>query len=535
MATREELPHNIAPCIDLGRALRQFSDALVFRDSNRNSTLELGAEPIDSHCASLLLEALNQIGVFDAGLQLSGQTANGHPMVQTGDGKTVVLTTHLTTNVVNACTIEMSQNVRENLSIVFFGRQNPDVSAARRRNLSAQNVWLASKILRWSEKLLKEDDAHAEERIERATETLLAAASLVAPSPLRRRRAILVGNGLNRVSNEISWTEVLKKIAGMHLSGTRLDDALQIVENPTIPSPIKFEYLSDYIGEHSASAFGGKTNPFTVLKDDLANIMQGLDKTPKGLNPLDPELAALLDSIGFDYVLTTNYDTLLEQCVPSLAGLVEKRIPANTKYLLDATAAGGAGDAIVFHPHGIVEPSGSICIGYEHYMGYVQRLRERLIARDKSRESAWRLAYLMLGAMPLGGTWEELFFTSDLAIVGLGMDYEESDLWELLTLRAAVLQTSDTLKRYLSHASKDEELNKITFYDVEPQEGLVDSTITNAYDPITSTEHTKGKADVLKGLEVQIRVAHVPKSDDSPSDFKQAYKLILEDLNNTWP
>lgn len=54
--------------------------------------------------------------------------------------------------------------------------------------------------------------------------------------------------------------------------------------------------------------------------------------------------------------------------------------------------------------------------------------------------------------------WPELFFTSDIAIVGLGLDYSEIDLWWLLSMRAALFSPNKGLI---------ENENRIIFYQID--------------------------------------------------------------------
>jgi hypothetical protein len=307
------------------------------------------------------------------------------------------------------------------------------------------------------------------------------------------------------------------RIACDHLSGDALLSTLMVVLAPTVPSPQKFEYLSGEVGaaitqQGSASSAPSSTrNPFEILKRDLATVMQGMQ-------PFPADVAQGLVDCAPDYLLTTNYDRSLELCY---GGRMHDLPFTATKYLLGPTACSIDGAPSVFHMHGIAKKPSTICIGYEHYMGYVQHIRSRLVESSGGMESAWRMAYMLLGAWPASGTWEELFFTSDMAIVGLGMGYEESDLWELLTIRAAVLRTSDTL-RY-SGIPSSVYTNTISYYDVEQRAHPGPTVVDDHY--WNSTNERAEKAQIMQGLLVNVRVVHA-------NSYALGYNEIAQELRS---
>ena len=336
-----------------------------------------------------------------------------------------------------------------------------------------------------------------------------------------RKRSLLVGNGIIRLENpHLSWTGVLETLAknnsvSRSTSAVISPTASKIVANGSIPSPLKFEYLAD----HATPPKSGR-NVFSHLKSEIAQMM-AVGKGGMCLPPVD--IRRLLCNLSMDYILTSNYDLVLEKCFHEVGLTFNDR-----KYLLNPTARVSTASmcALLYHIHGILKTGHeeTICLGYEHYMGYVQALRSRLIKKSRTgSEVAWRVAHLLLGTAGRYGTWEELFFSSDVAIVGLGLDYEEADLWELLTLRAAVLFTSSTLR-----ASKyDAQIytNKITYYDVE----VVKTKESNTKLPCIDDHYWGGQIDkdgkrrLLKELGVTVRIVHA-------GGYAEGYITILKEL-----
>lgn len=231
--------------------------------------------------------------------------------------------------------------------------------------------------------------------------------------------------------------------------------------------------------------------------------------------------------------MTTNYDLALERCFG-----MDPRPITERKFILHPTTPNDVAPSI-YHVHGIVSRASTICIGYEHYMAYIQKLRSRLIRHGRNKETAEQIVFLMLRLVPFSRTWEELFFTTNMSIVGLGLAFEETDLWELLVLRAAVLNTSDALRSI----GLPEEVftNTITYYAVEvPDSPSRDDEKSTDYvtqanrireltSPVIDNKYwlpvpdEKAKERALKGLNVNVQVVHTV-------DYITGYEMILRSL-----
>ncbi len=343
-----------------------------------------------------------------------------------------------------------------------------------------------------------------------------------------RSNSLLIGNGLNLLRNtNMGWTKILRQLATDFIAPAEQTAAYSFVEDGAIPSPIKFEYLAN----HSANRLSG-TNIFGRLKDGIADILTG---HPTGINLPPDDIQSLLRRADISNLLTTNYDQVLEHCF----GLSVRPI-TESKYILSPTSHAGETPR-VYHVHGISAQSrnSTICIGYEHYMGYIQKLRTRLIRDRRRRESVLNIVFLLLRIVPPSSTWEELFFTTNMSIVGLGLAFEETDLWELLVLRSAVLNTSNTLRSF--GLPKESCANTITYYAVEvPDDPSRDGDKTDDYvahanrirglsAPIMDGEYwlpvpeNKAKEKALTGLNVEVKVVHA-------TSYEAGYRTILEAL-----
>lgn len=226
---------------------------------------------------------------------------------------------------------------------------------------------------------------------------------------------LLVGNGLNRLSLQLDWGGLLKRLAtdlGVETRVQRFDDK---------PFSLLFEELCAYVGGRSRDAEH-------AIKETIAALLANIPP-----HPLHAQLTNL-----FDVILTTNYDYTLENVI---AGPLFQRSPLapESRYSLFRRAL--AGKKEVWHIHGEVYVPDTIVLGYDHYTGYVQKIRNYLTdgLQPGNRSDPVR-SPLKSGIRDFehraGGTprysWVDHFLRDHLHIVGLGLDFTESDLWWLL-------------------------------------------------------------------------------------------------------
>jgi hypothetical protein len=133
--------------------------------------------------------------------------------------------------------------------------------------------------------------------------------------------------------------------------------------------------------------------------------------------------------IGFKNILTTNYDYTLESAGDYQAFNCSAK--NETKYSIHRRQC--AGESSIWHIHGEERTAGSILLGYEHYAAYIQQMRNYVNGTDEKNDTISNQVTLSTNNAI---SWIDLFFTKDIFILGLGLDYTEIDLWWLLTYRA---------------------------------------------------------------------------------------------------
>ncbi len=151
-------------------------------------------------------------------------------------------------------------------------------------------------------------------------------------------------------------------------------------------------------------------------------------------------------------LLTTNYDLTLEQVLTARPDKIQNagEVKENLYSLFRVNKMGNHN---IWHIHGNALHPSSITLGYEHYSGYLQQMRNYVVSGvSRSKEKTSLLQRLKENAVT-HTSWIDYFFTHDVHILGLNLDFVEMHLWWLLTFRARL--------RLQNHSGPQ---NKIVYY-----------------------------------------------------------------------
>lgn len=306
-------------------------------------------------------------------------------------------------------------------------------------------------------------------------------------------KTLLIGNGLNLAMGGITWSDLLSSICPPDLRIQTAD------ERDQVPQPIQFEMIG--VKENSCPYRRG-IDSYSSLKK---KIRERLEEQPYRFGWLHESVYRT----NADNIITTNYDYALEEASKEWNPSDARQWSSNQKYLF--TATGRTADIDFFHCHGVSNIASSICVGYEHYMGYVHHMRSLLVnhGNDNIDSDKPRIAYILDGKVEEPKKkWPLLFFESDVAIIGLGLTFSEIDLWWLLTLRAAF---------FTGNPESKIRMNNIVYYDV--------AELVNPGDRNLQEKEMMGssKALALSGLEVQYRPV-------IESSYTAGYAKVLQSL-----
>ncbi len=242
---------------------------------------------------------------------------------------------------------------------------------------------------------------------------------------------LFFGNGINRLSeNHVTWSDLLDNIKGINK-----------FESGQLPNTMVYERI--FLEKHAPDRSEKKDE--LEIKNVIAN---GL--LEQGPNEVLEELA----SLPIEHYLTTNYDYAFEKALnispvklssEDIYSLRRKRMyksENDTKFL--------------WNIHGEIDNPKSIMLGLDHYCGSVSKIDAYVKGTYSHKINGVDVTVKsMLEKLRdfsfCHTSWVDLFFSSNVHILGFSLDYSETDIWWLLNKRA----------RFLSEATIN---NKIYFY-----------------------------------------------------------------------
>lgn len=222
--------------------------------------------------------------------------------------------------------------------------------------------------------------------------------------------ALLVGNGINDISIGIKWQELVDKL--MVLCNCPKD----IAKNK--PFPLFYEEIFQ-IGLQNG-VFSKETEVKQFISDEVSKI---------GGNFIQEAIR----NLRFSHIMTTNYEFLLEgrEFERNEGIIAETKFSIFRKYSIE--------DTTYWHLHGDCLHPDTINLGYEHYCGQLQQIRNYVTSTPRYKSKILTnslISRIKRGNVDQVNSWIDLFFLRDIHIIGLTLDFVEIDLWWLLSFRA---------------------------------------------------------------------------------------------------
>lgn len=263
------------------------------------------------------------------------------------------------------------------------------------------------------------------------------------------QKALLVGNDINNATSSYSWNDLINGL----LEYSKMNKKIQIDNKP-------FPFLYEEIYLKSFRQYKTHENE---LKKYIASQTFKLEANV---------LHQLILDLNIENILTTNYDSLFETTsnLP-LKKCVNKGIVKENLYNLFRYHA--TEKHKIWHIHGSENNPQSITLGYEHYSGYLQQMRTYTTIGMKgmyTKKDFLPLRQRLLNGNKVGDSWVELFFTHDLFIFGLNLDFVEMHLWWLLNYRARAKMENrfpvhNTIRYFYPEHFKETSLHKLQMFD----------------------------------------------------------------------
>jgi len=283
--------------------------------------------------------------------------------------------------------------------------------------------------------------------------------------------SLLIGNGINNIGKDNSWDNLITEIAVFCKIKFKIDDEKKA------HFPLLYEEI-----------FLTAAQKNKIKEIDLKRFIANKVATIKG-NNIHKKIA----SLNCSNIITTNYEFSLEGIFPKKNnGLINEKIYSIFRHYTIHKKN-------FWHIHGDSNHAASINLGFEHYGGQLQYIRNYVTKgyefTNNKKHIPLPLIKLLQQKKITHHSWIDLFFTTDIYIIGLTFDFVETDLWWLLTYRARK-------KIEYPHLIK----NEITYYI-----------------PKKFATSAKNKLDLFKAT--QVKVVVIDKTGES------FYNNILNKLN----
>lgn len=223
--------------------------------------------------------------------------------------------------------------------------------------------------------------------------------------------SLLIGNDINNATQQLSWDTLLNEIIDFCGVGEMVE------RHKEKPFPLVYE-------EIFLSALRRKHIHEKSLKGFIAGKVNAIKAN---------EIHDRIRKMALPHIMTTNYEYSLEGAEPGVnTGLVNER-------LYSIFRQNQANNTSYWHVHGECKFPQSINLGYEHYGGQLQQMRNYVVSGTDYKTGGilrQSLEHRFINKEINYQSWIDLFFTTDVHIFGLSLDFSETDLWWLLTYRA---------------------------------------------------------------------------------------------------
>lgn len=243
-----------------------------------------------------------------------------------------------------------------------------------------------------------------------------------------RPQIVLIGNGLERASNQVSWNQLVDNLTAANCISFSEE------EKDSIPFPLLYEAII-------------LNMPIPQVLDS-AEIMREEErlKTEMGkLINVSNKLLIELPKLNADQIFTTNYSYCLEKAFMPKRNFSNSSSRSAVRYNLSPCDENGKkkreviyrlhscylgknkNDTAVglWHIHGEAGTSKGIVLGHDRYGRLLKRMIEKCSDLDFKNLGK-------NGKLHSFTSWPELFLFGDVYVIGFGFEQCEFDLWWLL-------------------------------------------------------------------------------------------------------
>jgi len=235
---------------------------------------------------------------------------------------------------------------------------------------------------------------------------------------------LLLGNGFSRA--------IFDKIPSWECLISPSPQSISNIKNYT------FLYEMQYVSRNIKNEAEIKDNLIQKLKDSITH--QNIRKEIRGLN----KFGEYLRSHHIKNIITTNYDRSIEYILCNFCEYEEDEKPLgldpeviySIRTYKTLKYQNGNHTLKLWKIHGDVNRTKSIMLGFDHYCGALAKLSSYIKGTYSSEHSSVKCSIDIETKCKNNAfdeiSWAELFFSTNVFIIGSGLDFSEIDIWWLL-------------------------------------------------------------------------------------------------------
>lgn len=287
---------------------------------------------------------------------------------------------------------------------------------------------------------------------------------------------IFFGNGLNRLlADNISWDTLLNKIKDANqfedkgLPNTMIFERI-ILQKPKIHEDI---LLDEY-----------------EVKKNIAGLLKDIQPN---------KIYRDIYNLNVQHYITTNYDYGFIDSILELSEINQPIQESGTENVysirrLKKISNKKEKKKNFWQIHGEIRKPATIMLGLDHYCGYIEKISGYINGKyryiiDKEEHTELSIEDKFNQDKFNHSSWIELFFTTNVNMIGFSLDFSEIDIWWIINKRAR-MKNSLSLKNKIS--------NEINFY---------------------CEKIDQPKKELLESFDVKVHVIELKKIPDSYTEY----------------
>ena len=283
---------------------------------------------------------------------------------------------------------------------------------------------------------------------------------------------LFYGNGVNLVGDDKlpNWDDLLEQITKEYWQYKGNNDNYHL-DLDTVPYPLRYEYIY-LLGENKNYVKNAST---TLNEKELKKVIKERLK-----KQVVNDIYELMAMAPIEDYITTNFDTNLEKllCKKYGYGKAKRKKPIEKRYSICRCTEleNENGDKKrIWHIHGDINSLNSVTLGYDQYCGMLTNVNRYIKGMYTiNNEEVGKIQDRLKNSKKFSiNSWIDLFFVAPIYIIGVGLSFDEIDIWWLLNKRKRLFNQGQL--RLLPK-------NDIYYYDLGNQENNNKKKVLERFD-----------------------------------------------------